>query len=205
MSISEIYKKRKQITTYDIENYPDVDTVKEILTETFKLTASKQNLMPYKIHVLGPNHKNIKKDLYETVSHNPGGSNNINILYAPYCLIYTTRLVNNFDPVINERIERGHIYSVCDPKRYNNAKPATCIEVGMFSKILTGLCLEKNIDVSYTLCFPDYEKYKDLWKKLSFIKDPVLFMMQLGYKTGLVNNNKEKKPPIDDVINWLKD
>ena len=205
MSISEIYKKRKQTRQYDQENYPDIDIVKNILTETFKITASKQNLYPYKVHVLGPNHKNIKKDLYETVSCSSGGRNNINVLQAPYCLIFTTRWVNNPDPIIYERIKRGHTYTVCDPKLYNNTKSAACIEVGMFSKILTGLCLEKNINVSYTLCFPDYEKNKDLWKKLSFIKDPVLFSMQLGYRTGLVDNNKEKKPLIDDVISWIED
>lgn len=205
MTLTEIYKKRKQTIKYDQENYPDIDIVKNILTETFKITASKQNLYPYKVHVLGPNHKNIKKDLYDIICHASGGPNNINVLYAPYCLIFTTRWVNNPDPIIYERIKRGHTYTVCDPKLYNHAKAATCIEVGMFSKILTGLCLEKNINVSYTLCFPDYEKNKDLWKKLSFIKDPVLFSMQLGYRTGLVNYNKEKKPLIDDVISWIED
>ena len=133
-----------------------------------------------------------------------GGAGNTNILSAPYCLIFTTRLVKNPDSKILARIKKGHVYSVCDPKSYNNMQAGISIEVGMFSKVLTSLCLEKNIDVSYTLCFPPYDNNKkEVWKKLSFIEDPVLFSMQLGYRTGLINYNKEKKPNIDEVINWV--
>jgi hypothetical protein len=205
MSIENLLKKRKQNKNYDQQNYPSLEDVKKLIDKTFNLTASKQNLYPYKVHILGPNHQNIKRDFFDIVCLQSGGAGNTNILSAPYCLIFTTRLVKNPDSKILARIKKGHVYSVCDPKSYNNMQAGISIEVGMFSKVLTSLCLEKNIDVSYTLCFPPYDNNKkEVWKKLSFIEDPVLFSMQLGYRTGLINYNKEKKPNIDEVINWLK-
>ena len=203
MSIENLLKKRKQIQNYDKQKYPSLEDVKKIIDKTFDLTASKQNLCPYKVHIFGPNHQNIKKDFFDIVCLQSGGAGNTNILSAPYCLIFTTRLVKNPDSRISAQIKNGHAYTVCDPKSYNNLKSGTSIEVGMFSTVLTSLCLEKNIDVSYTLCFPQYESNKEVWKKLSFIEDPVLFSMQLGYRTG-ATRSPEKKPTISDVINWLK-
>ena len=204
MSIEELLKKRKQTRYYNLQRYPSVEIVKELVDKSFDLTASKQNLYPYKVHIIGPNDKNIMKALYEITCIQSGGDRNFNILSAPYCLIFTTRLVKNPDTRILANIKKGHKYSVCDPELYNNMRSMTAIEIGMFSKVLTSLCLEKNIDVSYQLCFPEYSHKKEVWKKLPFIEDPVLFIMQLGYKTGLTNYNVEKKPNINEVINWIK-
>ena len=80
------------------------------------------------------------------------------------------------------------------------------IEIGMFSKILTTLCLENNIDVSYLLCFPTKEQDKR-WYEFDFLDDEILFSMQLGYKSNKFTRNKNKeetKPEKNEIINWLK-
>jgi hypothetical protein len=68
------------------------------------------------------------------------------------------------------------------------------------------LCLEKNIDVSYLLCF-DGDK-----NTLSFTDDNMIFSMQLGYKKQispekmpdyLKKPTGEYKPDVNDIINWL--
>ena len=67
------------------------------------------------------------------------------------------------------------------------------------------LCLEKNIDVSYLLCFPPYDK-DERWKEFNFIKDDVLFSMQLGFKSRLFDYDthiEEKKPEKNEVITWV--
>ena len=202
--IEETLVKRQQTKCYSTK-LPNKDTAEEIISKAFNLTASKQNLYPYKVHVLGPDQKDYKKQFYNIVRHQTGGNLNMNVEQAPYCLIFTNRLVKNPDPKIYKRIQKGHIYNNCDPKLYKTQIHNTAIEVGMFAKVLTTLVLEKNMDVSYTLCFPDYEKNRDLWKKLPFIDDTVIFSMQFGYRFSdySFNETKEKKQDIKDVINWV--
>ena len=106
MSIENLLKKRKQNKNYDQQNYPSLEDVKKLIDKTFNLTASKQNLYPYKVHILGPNHQNIKRDFFDIVCLQSGGAGNTNILSAPYCLIFTTRLVKNPDAKILARIRK---------------------------------------------------------------------------------------------------
>lgn len=206
MSIEKILSKRQQITVYDNLKIPNQKEVEDIISKTFKLTASKQNLYPYKVHILGPNHQNYKKLFFDIVKKQKGGTSNVNIVFAPYCLIFTVRFVDNPGPEIYERIKRGHSYLSCDPNRYKGHRQGASLEVGMFAKVLTALVLEKGMDVSYLGCFPDYEKNKDLWKTLPFINDIVIFSMQFGYKnkTHFTAKKKVKKPHINDIINWIK-
>jgi len=205
MSIEELLKKRKQIKFYDNNKIPEKSLIESIIKKTFELVPSKQNLMPYKIHILGPE-KDIKQEFYNIVKLQTGGAGNFNVTFAPYCLIFTTRLVTNPNKSVSESIKKGCPFAVCDPINYNKMTNGTSIEVGMFAKVLTLLCIENNIDVSYTLCFPSWQQNKEKWKKLNFINDIVLFSMQLGYKSTIGNNKKdiyETKPNIDEVINWL--
>jgi len=205
MTIEEILKKRKQTKFYDLTNYPNKNEIESIINKTFELTTSKQNLYPYKIHILGPDQKKYKKDFYDIVCYQKGGYPNVNVPTSPYCLIFTLKLIKNIPKVIQDRIKNGHTYALLDSKKYKKHKWEAAIEIGMFAKVLTSLLLEKNIDVSYTGCFPSYDDNKEIWKKLPFIDDTVIFSMQFGYKFG--NNIKKKdlepKPEKNEVINWV--
>ena len=203
--IEDILSKRQQTKGYHPLRIPDKKLAENLISKTFKLTASKQNLMPYKVHVLGPDKKELKKEFFKIVRHQKGGSYNMNVEQAPYCLIFTIRLVTNPDTIIYERIKKGHSYEVCDPNKYHKQKSGASLEVGMFAKVLTSLVLEQGMDVSYTGCFPDYESNENLYKNLSFIDDLVLFSMQFGYRFSdyAFTKEKEKKPSIDEVINWV--
>ena len=175
----------------------------------FKLTPSKQNLYPYTVYVLGPKNKQEKLDFYDIVCHQKGGPQNTNILSASYCLIFSLRLVTNPDPMILKRIKLGHPYEMCDPNQYHLGGIDAALEIGMFAKIITTLCMAHGLDVAYTRCFPPWEHNKDKWKKLDFIRDPVIFSMQFGnrYENEKAafkpNEEKEKKPNTDEVIKWL--
>ena len=54
MSIEELFKKRKQIKLYDVNNTPDKALIESLIDKTFDLVPSKQSLIPYKIYILGP-------------------------------------------------------------------------------------------------------------------------------------------------------
>ena len=207
MTIEQLLSKRQQTKLFHPNKIPGKEVAEKIIKTAFKLTASKQNLYPYKVHVLGPENKQEKLDLYNTICDQKGGPQNINVKEAPYCLIFTIRLVTNPDPIILARWRNGHSYESINPKKYKTQISGVSLEVGMFAKTITSLAMEQGLDVAYTGCFPNYEHNKELWKKLTFIDDIVIFAMQFGYR---LNENdfkrkeaKERKPHIDEVINWV--
>ena len=204
MSVTNTLRKRKQIRLFDTENVPDKKLITSLIDKTFELVPSKQSLMPYKVHILGPEFKDLKEKFFNISKTKTGGVYNNNIL-APYVLFFTRRLVKNPNKDVQRKIAFGHNYGVCDPKRYKNFDKDTAIEIGMFSKILTLLCLENNIDVSYLLCFPSKVEDKR-YNEFDFLDDELLFSMQLGYKSNKYTrfkNKLETKPDKNEVINWI--
>ena len=204
MSVKDLFKKRYQVRKYDPDKIPDKKLIEELINDTFDVVASKQSLVPYKIHVLGPEQTYYKNKLYELSSGLGGGKQNFNIL-APYVLLFTFRHITNPSPSVVKKIARGDKYPSCDIEKYKSQKSQVGIEIVMFSKILTALCLEKDLHVSYLLCFPTFRPEKEGWQKINFLKDPLLFSMQIGHK---LNNRYKKpideyKPEKSDVINWI--
>ena len=132
MSIENTLNKRKQIKLFDTENVPDKKLIISLIDKTFELVPSKQSLMPYKVHVLGPEFKDLKERFFNISKTKTGGVYNNNIL-APYVLIFTRRLVKNPNIDVQRKITFGHNYGVCDPKRYKNFDKDVAIEIGMFS------------------------------------------------------------------------
>ena len=230
MSLEEIFRSRRQIRLYDNKNFPDKSVIESLLNKTHSIVASKQNLMPYKIHVLGPECIKQKRELYElsTKSETPKGKlmqadlHNLN-MFAPYVLVFTHRLAKS-NPAVQRRIDRGMKFSLCDPKTYKTENTdLVCMEIGMFSTILAGLALEKKIQVSFLKCFPHWPKWQYVWKTmndLAFVDETPYLTMQLGYKKTKGDFDKdigefakeqtydgasynEFKPPVNDVINWI--
>lgn len=206
--IAELLSRRQQIKDFNPNKIPEKEVAENIIRTAFNITASKQNLYPYKVHVLGPNNKQEKLDFYDIVCRHPGGETNRNIKSAPYCLIFTIRLVTHTDSIIEMRKADGHTYPATDPKKYKQHISNVSVEIGMFAKTITALALEQGLDVAYTGCLPNplfWEKNKELFKKLYFVDDVVIMAMQFGYKLDEYSFKKikEKKPDIAEVINWL--
>jgi len=211
MTIEEIYKTRWQVRQYDEANIPDKDLIKSLVSKTFELSPSKQNLLPFRVHVLGPEQLEYKKQFWNISKGKKGGANNYNI-FAPYFFMFTFREVTNPNLKVKMAIKYGHDYTCCTPQ-YKKAKIPNSLEIGMFASILTGLSLEKKLAVSYLLCFPDLERdSKDYEGILPFLKgDYPVFCMGLGYTFGVKEldnrfrspKDLEYKPEIEEVINWI--
>ena len=201
--IEKLLSKRKQVRQFSEDKIPNLEDVNRIINKTYDLVASKQSLVPYKITVLGPHKKKEKQELYNLSIENDGGHGNENI-FAPYVLCFSNRLVKNPNSSVKRKIAKGHRYDLLDPEKYRTRGIEVGIEVGMFAKILTSLCMEYDFDVSYLLCFSDRAN-----NKLSFLEDKLLFSMQIGYqKSGDINHKfikdfDEYKPDITEIIEWL--
>jgi len=190
MIMENLFEKRYQVYHYT-NDIPEEGLIKNLITKTFKLVSSKQNIVPYKVNVLGPNCVDEKQKIYEHVKKVFGGSHNHNIK-APYNLIFTTRLVTNPGKHVQRLIDEGHDQPCTNIKKYKKDKHNISLEIGMFAKVLTGLCLENNLGVSYQLCFKDWQ----------YENEEVLFSMQLGYPAHKRIEKGDFKPHIDDVIKY---
>ncbi len=205
--IEQLLKKRKNCKLY-LDKVPSKELIEKILSKTYECTASKQSLVPYKVHVLGPEAIETKKLILKLSSNQKGGENNMDLL-APYVLLFTTRLAKA-NTVTQKKIDDGAYFGSCDPKYYRDFYDEANIEIGMFSKVVTMFAMENNLDVSYVLCLSnkDYEKEENN-PLFNFMKgeDQLLFVMTLGYmdKNNDRNDadNDEEKPPEKEIINWV--
>ena len=205
--IEQLLKKRKNCKLY-LDKIPSKELIEKILSKAYECTASKQSLVPYKVHVLGPKSTETKKLILKLSSNSKGGEDNMDLL-APYVLLFTTRLAKANTPT-QKKIDDGAYFGSCDPKNYRNFADEANIEIGMFSKVITMFAMENNLDVSYVLCLSNksYEKEKNN-PLFSFTKndDQLLFVMTLGYMD--INNdrndadNDEEKPQQGEIINWV--
>lgn len=202
--IENVFKKRKQIKIFSKDRIPSEDLIRGILQKTYDIVPSKQNLMPYKILVIGPEDKNAKQAIFDltcfTSSTHTGTQTNWTA-YAPYNLIFTQRLAEP-NPFVAGKLEKGHSFQCCDPKHYESlgTKITSTIEVGMFSTILTGLCIENGLDVGYLKCFPHWER-KIKWADLPIVDEFPIFMMGIGYRDCEPRTNAgETKPDFDEVV-----
>ena len=201
--IENLLSKRKQVRQYSEDKIPNLEDVNKIINKAYDLVASKQSLVHYKITVLGPHKKEEKQELYNLSIKNDGGEGNENI-FAPYVLCFTNRLVDNPNLSVKRKVARGHRYDLLDPEKYRTRGMEVGIEVGMFSKILTSLCMEYDFDVSYLLCFSDSAS-----QQLSFLDDKLIFSLQIGYqkssgiKDKFLKDADEYKPDITEIVEWL--
>lgn len=210
--LENIYKKRFQIQTWN-DKIPSKKLINSLIKKTYELVPSKQNVIPYKIVIWGPD---VKKDDFRDFCRYGSGKmvndfkKGTSQLLAPYVLFFCTRKINDVNEMVLRTMKKGHeykswkkdsdsSYTLADPKRF-------CLEIGMFSTLLTGFCIEKNLSVSYTLCMPNPHLMLGEWKSFGFGPGEVVFCMSIGYsdqeKSG--RSKDEIKPPIKNIVNWVK-
>jgi len=206
------FGNRHQTRFFDHEKIPSKDLIEKVLHKTYELVPSKQNLMPYVVKILGPEHIEIKKNIYElaceieypdinlrneyrldkikayednNVTYNnrfPIGNSQ---LFAPYLLLLIPRKpINN--PTLAKTYEEYNL-AVFDGHKLipNNSN----VEIGMFSAILTAISIEEGLSISYTACL-NASKLKNTydWLKNELV-EPTL-ALSLGYKRPDVNGTE---------------
>ena len=223
MNIEDILKKRKHVYEFESEIIPSKDLINSLLKRTWKVTPSKNQFMAYTIHIVGPNEKSIKESIYNICTTNEAQTDTNNtsvvktrkllnknllcLLTAPYNLIFTNRLENEPNKEQEYLISKGVYYEAVDPKKFETLYSTNSIEVGMFAKILTTLCLENNLDVTYTKCFS--ANYKDWIKTIPFVKTSPIMIMSIGkgkiFKKPKKYNGEitDLRPNFERIINWI--
>lgn len=203
-------KKYKYVLEYDSTANIPKDTIVSMLENTWKITPSKNNCMPYSVFILGPNKQELKNDVYRLCIKNEEKSNDMpdiekvryqnfkpqfwNVVSCSYLLIFTPRVETQPNLWQIHRMQQGHVYDQMNEEKMYRVANISAIEIGMFTNTLAYFCLEENIDVSHTMCFSD--DVKD-WQNISKdIKYSPIILVSLG--KGL-----RYRQPIDDPIQKL--
>lgn len=225
--IFENLKKRKHVYEYKEDDIPSEDLVRDLLHKTWEVTPSKQNIMPYKVSVLGSDDFETKNKIYQKVvgnhkymeeegvkiGHIKHVSNEINphyrhVLYNPYLIVFSQRVCTDKDinPFYKQKIKEGHFMEQASEEWVHRIKSSTAVEVGLFAQNLASLCLEQDIDYSFTVCFPgDVKK----WHDIPFVDHSVLLLMSLGkakiYRRDFLpqaSSNLDYKTAFDNVVHF---
>lgn len=220
--------KRKHVASYNLDVQIPKETVEHLLHKTWQATSSKNNFMPYSVHVLGPDKKEEKilvwnkcvaKQKYSENKAAEAGKikqpqTHVNPYYNhikenSYLLIFTARVCDKPNRYVQDSIENGHYAQEMFEDEVDNIVTTTAIEVGMFSSHLTLFCMEQDIDVSYTVCMPSLVKH---WQNLPFVKHRPIMLMSMGYGSRYRTQNLQAqgwkpkddfKPEINEVVNWI--
>ena len=209
---------RRHVYAYD----NNVDIKKDFFTsleEAWKVTPSKQNFMPYKIHIIGPNAQEYKDKLYAMCLRNEGTVDNLSdeqlierykhrppsyhsITNCSYALIITQRLVTKVNVRQQKRLYKGHVAEQMDVKQQNALNSLASFEAGLFCNALQYYLLQKDIDSCYTGCF---KTNLDIWKTLPFVTETPIMIMTIGKGKIFVPRDPENnRPDLSDITNIVK-
>ena len=227
MSTFDLLEKRHHVRTYK-DKVPSKDKIEFALWQAWKTTPSKNNAMPYKVIVYGPEHKEEKAKAWKMCAENhkdaekravqrgeatktEGGKPNPfyeHIKHNSYlfCIHAQTRNPNKF---YEKQVELGMFFDQAWPSRVDRYIDTSAVEVGMFIQNLSSYLLEQNIDVSYTSCFfRDIKKWHDIGLRDADYRPIIL--MSAGYSElyryeVLKSYGREKediKPEYKEIIKW---
>jgi len=223
------FKNYKYALEYDTKHKIDPEFIQDALKASWLETPSKNNFMPYRVYVLGPEFAKEKEEVYWLCLGNETKANgNIitdrdqlkqyeqthdrpfyaNIRSAEYLLIFTQRVEDKPNQFQQRLLDKGYVYEqmATDGVKKENARKNAFIEIGMFSTNFAGICLNNGIDVSYTLCFPGDKKY---WPQehFSFLDSHPMLIMTVGkgsdYRSPEMQD-ADPKPDFDRIVNIVK-
>ena len=169
----ELIKKRRQVrAAWDNKRIPSKEEVESLLKTCLDITPSKNNLQPFKIHVIGPDNKKELDILTGICALHKTGSvaryeremdneKDFEHKRPPYTLLFTLRLAedNQFTAEHEKRHESqpyGKRFSQSDPTGYQRTanRNLASLETGMFIMSLTALALEKGLSTSFIQSWP---------------------------------------------------
>lgn len=222
--IDEILAARKHVMHFDKSVQPaPKELIDSLLRRAWKVTPSKNNFMPYKINVLGPEHQAEKDHLYKKSlkSETFANANNpipdspdqlSNPAYAciatcDYLLVFTDRYEDKPNPYQQEAWGRGVFHAPMTEDGVRSIGETVALEVGLFATALAGLCVDNGIDVSYTL---NFRRNLEVWEDTWFINRRPMLFMSLGtakvYREDLKAQGKYKgdlRPDYERIVDWL--
>tara|TARA_B100001996_G_C18671619_1_gene596967 strand:- start:4071 stop:4760 length:690 start_codon:yes stop_codon:yes gene_type:complete len=229
MSTFDLWHKRHHVRKYK-DKVPDKKLIEEALWQTWKTTPTKNNAMPYKVFVFGPEHKKEKVLVHEMVHKNHISAENTavrkglstrteggvpnpfyeHIKLNPYliCIHAQPRQPNEF---YREQIEKGMFFDQMHESYVDNFIDTSAVEVGLFLQQLTGYVLEKNLDISYTSCFyRDAQKWRDVG--LDHAKWRPIILASIGYAEKYRyevikedgRTHQDLKPEYEEMIEWVE-
>ena len=212
------FTNRKHVDAYD----NSVDIEQEVIKsfkEAWRVTPSKQNFMPYKIHVIGPDAQKWKNKLYAHCLRNEGTVDNLSdeqlvsryahrppsyhsITNCSFALIITQRLVTKPNVRQKKRLAKGHVAEQMDVNQQYALNSLVSFEVGLFCNALQYYLLQKNIDSCYTGCF---QNDLNTWKTLPFVNETPIMIMTIGKGIKFAERDPENdRPDLDEIINIVK-
>lgn len=218
--IDNVLKNYKYVKTYDRSYDVPQSVIDDLLQRSWKVTPSKNNFMPYKLHVLGLQHQDLKDKVYEKALQHQDGQDHLkrpshkmprfhNISSCHYLLIFTQRAEDQPNVHQQELIALGRNYTQTDPNKLGEHYGNALLEIGMFCNTFAALCLESQLDISYTLCFPKkLEKWHD--DGFKFLDQEPVFIMTAGKALEYLRDEYtaleklDLRPNYDRIVNFVK-
>ena len=220
MNTYNILQNRKYVKKYDNNYKISQELIEEMLYKTWKVTPSKNNFMAYNVHVVGPDSPEIKQKVFLNCLSNErklDGNENIleerylddlpnyaNILNCSHLLIFTMRLETEPNPYQQFLIQRGHKYEAVDQRTLNDMLPTVSFETGLFADTFSALCLENDLDVSFTGCF---RRDLDSWKDIPFVTQKPVMIMTVGKARQYLDKSldlPDPRPNFNRIVNFIK-
>ena len=224
----DLLENRHHVREYSLI-IPKKELIENSLWKAWKTTPSKNNAMPYKVFVYGPEHKEEKIKVWEMVFSNhkdaeiraikrgqatrtEGGTPNPyyeHIKYNPYlfCIHAQPREPNDW---YKESVKKGMFFDQAWPERIERFIDTSAVEVGMFIQNLSTYLLEEKIDISYTSCFRREQKY---WQEvgLKHAEYRPIILMTAGYSVQYRKDvpyvkrklKQDIKPEYEEMIQWM--
>lgn len=228
MNTFDLLETRHHVKKYS-DKIPPRDIIEKVLWKTWKTTPSKNNAMPYKVFVYGPDKKEEKEKVWNMVYKNHVKAEKIavekgfatrtedgtpnpyyeHIKYNPYlvCIHCQPREPNKF---YQEQVKKGMFFDQAWPEYVDRFIDTSAVEAGMFIQVLTNYLLEEKIDISYTSCFHrQVEKWQE--EGLDHIKYRPIILLSIGYAERYRyedlkdrgRTHEDIKPEYKDMIEWV--
>ena len=221
-------QKRKHVRTYN-KKIPSKNLIETSLYKAWKTTPSKNNAMPYKVFVWGPDKEADKEKIYnlclkgckdaeqravnDRLSTKTSSINNPNFEHIknnPYLFTIHGRISkpNVFHKNLIDN--HGMFYDQGYESHMKKIENSVAVEVGIFISNLSTYLLENELDISYNLCF---KRSPSDWHKvgLNMIKTRPILMMSCGYAERYRYEDVKEwkmvgddiKPEIKEIIEWI--
>ena len=224
--IYDTLKKRKFVRRYDSTVVIPQSLIDALLRKAWEVTPSKNNFMPYTVHVIGQDQQKYKELVYLNCLGNEGRTDGIdkaaldaryaeyppnysNILNCSYLLVFTMRLETSPSWSQQSLINRGHKYEAVDESKLNSLYSVTSFEVGLFADAFGGMCVEHDLDVSCIGCF---KKDVETWTDIPFVTRKPIMLMTVGKGEYYLDDERKQsghedrdyRPSYERIVNFVK-